>query len=147
MSYSTYSFQDLAGVIYHPLLAGFSFTGTGTGSVEVRMTIDRTAHDVAADGTIMVSKIAGNNGQIVINCQQTSVLHKWLLKLYNTIMASDSSQWALATIAMRNVVDGTSHLATGVSFGKRADKTYKAQGDNVSWTLYAANIVEENFMG
>jgi hypothetical protein len=147
MRHTTYSFEDLAGVIYHPLLPPYQFTGEGVGNVEVRMTTERTAHNVAADGSIMISKIAGNNGQVTVTCQQTSLLHKWLLKLYNTIMAGDSAQWALTTVALRNVVDGTNQLATGVSFGKRADKSYQAEGQIVTWTLWAASIVEENYIG
>lgn len=145
MNHTTYSFEDLGGAIYHPLMAPYQFTGEGVGSIEIRMTNDRTAHDLAADGSIMVSKLPGNNGQISVNCQQTSALHRWLLKLYNTLVSQSADNWAIITIAMMNVTDGTSHMATGVSFGKKADKSYQAQGQRVTWTLWAIDISEENF--
>jgi hypothetical protein len=146
MRHSTYSFLDLAGAIAHPFfpLGVFQFTGEGVGSISVAMSTDRTAHDVAADGSIMISKIAGNNGQISIECQQTSLVHKYLLNLFNYVWQADTSQWAMIAIALRNISDGTSHICTGVSFGKKADKAYKSAGERVTWTLWAADISSMN---
>lgn len=141
--HSTYSFKDLAGAITHPVfpLGPYQFTGgTGLGGVTVSMTTERTQHEVGADGVVMVSKIEGKNGNIVIECQQTSELHKYLLKLFNYLETAPTGQWAMAVIVMRNLFDGTGHIATGVSFSKIAEKPYKAQGQMVSWTLMAANI-------
>lgn len=142
MKHSIYSFLDLAGAIAHPLypLGIFQFTGLGVGSVTVSMTIDRSVHDLAADGSVMISKVAGNNGQISIECQQTSIVHKYLLALYNYLIAESAEKWALTTIVLRNVADGTSHIATGVSFTKVPDKPYQAQGQKVTWVLMAADI-------
>ena len=142
MRTTTYSFLDLAGAIIHPLYPGgpYLFTGEGVGSANVNMLTERTAHDVAADGSIMVSKIAGNNGQITIECQQTSLVHKYLLGLYNYLVAASAGEWAMAAVSLRNVSDGTSHIATGMSFQKIPDKQYQAQGQMVNWTLFAADI-------
>ena len=82
---TTYSFTDLAGSISHPTLGFYLFDGTGVGSVTVSKANDRTAQDVAADGSVMVSKICGNNGSITIEMQQTSPLHKWLLVWFNAL--------------------------------------------------------------
>lgn len=146
MRTTTYSFLDLAGAITHPSFPGgpYMFTGEGVGSVTVNMQTERTAHDVAADGSIMVSKIAGNNGQIIIECQQTSLVDKYLLQLYNYLLQASSAEWAMAAIALRNVVNANNHIATGVSFGKLPDKPYGASGARVSWTLWAADIVSLN---
>lgn len=142
MRHSVYSFLDLSGAIAHPLypLGPFQFTGEGVGSVKVEMATDRTAHDIAADGSIMISKLAGNSGQISIECQQTSLVHKYLLGLYNFLLPESASLWALTAIVLRNVVDGTSHIATGVSFTKVPDKPYQSQGQKVTWALMAADI-------
>lgn len=142
MKHSTYSFKDLAGGIIHPLYpAGpFQFTGEGVGAINVSMSTERTVHDVAADGSIMVSKIEGRNGQIQIEVQQTSNVHKYLLSLFNFVETAPTPAWAMTTIVMRHMFDGTSHIATGVSFGKIADKHYQAQGQKVQWTLFAADI-------
>lgn len=138
---STYSFLDLSGACAHPSLGAYSFTGQGAGSVTVAMATEKTVHNVAADGTVMVSKVAGDNGTIVITCQQTSELHKWLTWAYNLLRYGDVADWAKMVVELINTSDGTSHTATGVSFQKMADKPYQAQGQMVTWTLMAANIV------
>lgn len=85
MALSTYSFLDLSGSISHPTIGSYLFTGEGVGDINISMSTDRSAHDVASDGSVMVSKIAGNNGTITITAQQTSPLHFWLLDWYNTL--------------------------------------------------------------
>ena len=124
----------------HPDLGAYIFTGQGTGQVTVTMDTERTAHNVAADGTVMVSKIAGHNGKIQIQCQQTSNVHKWLLAAENALYIADTDAWAEMSAALRNSSDGTSHIITGMSFGKVPDKVYQPEGQMVTWTLWAANI-------
>ena len=124
----------------HPDLGAYIFTGQGTGQVTVTMDTERTAHNVAADGTVMVSKIAGHNGKIQIQCQQTSNVHKWLLAAENALYIADTDAWAEMSASLRNASDGTSHIITGMSFGKVPDKVYQAEGQMVTWTLWAANI-------
>ena len=137
----TYSFEDLAGAIAHPLAGYYNFSGQqGARNVSVAMATEKTTHDVAADGTVLVSKIPGDNGQITIEVQQTSDLHKWLLTAYNLIKNADTDQWAAMGITLRNTVDGTQHIANGVSFQKVPDKSYQAQGQYVTWVLMAADI-------
>ncbi len=138
--YTTYSFLDLSGALVHPDLGAYIFTGQGTGQVTVTMDTERTAHNVAADGTVMVSKIAGHNGKIQIQCQQTSNVHKWLLAAENALYIADTDAWAEMSAALRNSSDGTSHIITGMSFGKVPDKVYQPEGQMVTWTLWAANI-------
>lgn len=137
---TTYSFSDLSGAIAHPLLGAYTFTGEGVGQIDIVMTTEKTAHNVAADGSIMVSKIPGNNGTISIQCQQTSAVHKWLLAAYNALLIADTDQWAMMTATMRNTADGSSHVAMGMSFQKKGDKSYQAQGQMVTWVLMAADI-------
>jgi len=146
MRHSTYSFLDLAGAISHPFfpLGVFQFTGEGVGSITVEMSSERSQHDVAADGSIMISKMAGNNGVITIECQQTSLVHKYLLNLFNYVWQADTNQWAMIAIALRNISDGTSHICTGVSFNKKGAKSYKREGQQVTWTLMAADIASMN---
>jgi len=140
MKHTTYSFLDLSGAIAHPELGAYGFTGKGAGMVTVSMLTDKTVHDVAADGSVMVSKMAGNNGTIQIQCQQTSNLHKWLLAAYNALLVAPTDQWAQMGAALRNTADGTSHTLIGMSFQKVPDKVYQAQGQMVTWTLMVADI-------
>jgi hypothetical protein len=138
---TTYSFLDLSGAIASPIGAYvFTGEGIGEGGVNVAMAMDRTAHDVGADGSVMVSKMAGNNGTITISVQQTSDLHKWLLNWYNALIVGDTSLWAATAMTLRNTVNGTSHLVTGISPGKVPDLPYQRQGQNISWQLMAADI-------
>ncbi len=87
----TYSFQDLSFSIEHPDVGTYTANGSGIGSITIDMATERTAHDVAADGTIMVSKIAGRNGTLVLEIQQTSDLNTWFRKWYNYLETAPSS--------------------------------------------------------
>lgn len=140
-----YSFKDLSGAFSHPAAGSFQFAGQiGQGQTTVEMTTEKTVQDVAADGTVMVSAIAGDNGQISIEMQQTSELFKFLLDWYNLVNTAlnnnDASGWAAATLTLRNITDGSGHVCTGVSPAKIPTKPYSAQGQKITWILPAANI-------
>ena len=138
--YTTYSFSDISFSISHPSVGKFSASGEGLGSITVAMANDRSAHDTAADGTVMVSKIRSKNGTITIAAQQTSSLHKWLTKWSNYLDAADTSVWAETTIIVRAPKMGDLITAKGVSPQKMPDKSYQAQGQNVSWAMMSADI-------
>ena len=142
MSYSTYAFQDLSCTIRHPSVGSFDVNGEGVGSITFAMTNDTTEHEVAADGTVMISKIKSGNGTIVIEAQQTSSLHKWLTKAYNYIEGANAREFASMGIMANSPVMQLTHDCSGVSFQKRADKPYQAQGQMVTWTLMAAVMQE-----
>jgi hypothetical protein len=137
---STYSFLDVTGSITHPSLGAYTFTGEGIGEMSISMATDRTAHDLAADGAVMISKLAGSNGTITIQAQQTSSLHNWLLKWYNYLYAADTDEWAQSNVLIRAPKMGRSHVATGVSPQKIGDTPYQAQGQRVTWTLMCADL-------
>ncbi len=140
MEVTTYSFTDLAGSISHPTFGAYLFDGTGIGSVTISKATDRTAHDVAADGSVMVSKIAGNNGTVTIECQQTSAIHKWLLAWFNVLWQLPTSEWASTSLTLRNSATGTRHIISGVSPQKEPDTPYQSQGQRVTWNLMCAEI-------
>jgi hypothetical protein len=116
----------------------------GMGEFVVSMHTVRTTHDVAADSTVMPSYIAGDNGAVSIQMQQNSSLHAALLALYNLLKIAadggDVTNWAASSLSLRNTVDQSQHLLTGVSFEKIPDKTYAAQGGKLTWVLMACNI-------
>jgi len=148
---ATYSFKDSAGSLTNPVLNGVPivFAGEiGMGEFVITMHTERTTHDVAADSTVMPSYIAGDNGACTIMMQQTSRLHAELLALYNLLVIAadngDVSNWAATALSIRNTVDGSQHLLTGVSFSKIPDKTYAAQGGKLTWVLMAANVKNFN---
>jgi hypothetical protein len=104
------------------------------------MANDRTAHDVASDGSVMVSKIRAHNGAVSISVQQTSPINDWLLKWYNFVDGADASEWTDTKIIIRAPRMGRLVTCTGVSPQKLADLPYQAQGQNVIWSLMAADI-------
>jgi hypothetical protein len=144
---TTYSFLDVSAVFYHPAVGRGDLSGEGIGSITTVMAGDRTQHDVAADGSIMVSKIGGNNGTVSISIQQKSLIHKMLLGWWNYIKdaSTPSSEYAAATITIRTTEDpnggaGEEITCTGVSPQKTPDKPFQAQGQQVVWNLMAADI-------
>lgn len=140
---SSYSFTDITMVISHPAVGQYVATGEGIGSVNVAMSNDRSAHDVAADGSTMVSKIRARNGTVTISAQQTSSLHKWLVKWYNYLEFAPTDQWAETSVTIRAPRMGESIVATFVSPQKLPDRPYQAQGQQLTWGLMAADIQQD----
>lgn len=145
MSFTVYSFSDITAAITHAskgqfLIDGSGTDGTGTGSITVSMANDRSAHDLAADGSVMVSKIRAGNGTITVNAQQTSPIHRWLLGLSNYLDGAGTDEWAGIGITIRASAMKETTIATGVSFQKLPDKPYQQQGQQVAWVLMAADI-------
>jgi hypothetical protein len=145
---ATYSFKSLVGSLTNSVFGvTIPLTGgnIGAGKFTIRMATERTAHDVAADGTVMVSYAAGDNGMIDVEVQESSTLHQELLALYNlAVLAAnndDVSGWAATTIQFRMLTDGSLHNLSGVSFQKIPDKPYEAHGQRIVWPLMAANVV------
>lgn len=139
--YTVYSFLDLSGVIAHPDLGSFVFTEGGIGQIVVASSTDKTFQEIDVRGNVLGAKIPGRNGQIHIQCQQTSDIHKWLQWAFNTLYEAESSKWMKMAATLRNICDGTSHEIRGISFGRNPDKIYSSQGQMVDWILFAADIV------
>ncbi len=137
---STYSFQHVDVVISHPSFGQRIINGQGTDTITVAMATERTVHDVAADGSIMPSKVLGRNGTVTINLQQTSEAHKWLRSWYNWLESADPSQWAGTAITIRSSVLGIDVVASGVSPQKLPDLPLQGQGQKISWNFMATDI-------
>ena len=140
---TTYAFLDSSIVINHPSYGAHILNGEGIGQLTIDMAGDVSAHDVAADGAVMIPKIAQNNGSVTIEVQQTSEAYKYMLGLYNYLKGAATSEWATASIKARNISDGTSHYLKGVSPQKKPTKIYGKQGQNISFTFLAADIQSE----
>ena len=139
---TTYSFTDVSCALNFDGIVPYVITGEGVGSITVTMSTDKTTHDVSADGSIMVSKIAGNNGTIAISLQQTSYANTLLKLWYNYLLAANATSWANNSLTITNLVTGDVITATGVSPQKRADLPLQAQGQQRVWNLMAADIQE-----
>lgn len=148
---STFSFRDLVGALAHPFIpAGIILMGGNVGGIvraTVTMAADQTVHNVAADGSVMVSGIQNDSGRLELECQQTSVVHQELLSLYNALNTAkklgDVVDWAAMTITLQNVADGSKHTFQGCSFTKVPDKGYESEGKTVTWAIMAAEVINE----
>lgn len=141
---TTYSFVDVSVAISHPSVGKYLADGEGIGTINIARSNDVSAHDVAGDGSVMVSKIRVRNGSITFAIQQTSAFARWLTKWYNYLEAASTSEWADTKITVRAPKMGELTTLIGVSPQKFADKPYQANGQNVNWTLLAADIQTDN---
>ncbi len=138
--HTVYSFLDLSGVIYHPAVGSYNFTGQGVGRVVVDMQEDKTFHEIGVEGTVILGKIPGNAGKLIIECQQTSNIHKWLLYVYQFLIQANAKEWGRMTAFLRNLNDETNHTLNGLSYEKIPEKSYQTEGQMVTWVLWAADI-------
>lgn len=143
---TVYSFKDISGVFNHPLMGvPLVFHGqVGIKSVTVAMATEKTARDVGADGSVMVSAIPGDDGVVTIVCQQNSLTQLWLLGWYNLVKIAmdqgDITNFATGAMTLRSLTMGYGHIIIGVSIPKLGDRPYAAQGADISWPLSAADI-------
>ena len=140
MNHSTYSFADVVFVMSHPAVGTVTITGEGVGSITVSRSTDVTQHDLAADGSVMVSKILASNGTIALSVQQTSSAMKWLKKWHDYIQVAPTEEWAKASAILKNPALGETVSITGISPQKHADAAYLAAGQQVTWNLMAVEI-------
>lgn len=140
MKTTVYSFDDVSLVISHPKVGKLTITGEGVGSVSIARSNDMTQHDIAADGSVMISKIVTKNGTIAIALQQTSAAHKWLKKWLTYLTSAPTAQWAQTSAVLKFPAFGETINMTGISPQKRADAAYQQAGQQVTWNLMAAKI-------
>lgn len=139
MSDTVYSFADYNITIASPI-GTYSVQGNGIGSATVTMATTKSTHSVGADGSVMTSKIAGDNGMISIQVQQTSGLNSFFNKLYNVLKASPSSVWASTQILITNSVQKEVCTCIGCSPENLPEKPMQAEGQMITWNWLAQNI-------
>lgn len=142
MANSTYSFNDVITVLsFANLLPAYTVNGQGVGTINVNNTNDNSAQDLAADGSVMTSKIKASNGTVAISVQQTSPLHKWLKQAYNAATLAPTALWAALAITVTSPT-GTFDVINckGCSFQKPADQPYEQQGQMVTWNFLASDV-------
>ena len=144
---ATYSFKALTGVLRNKVLGvTIPFTGKnlGLGGITIRMAVPRTVHETGVDGAVIPLYVAGDNGEVEIEVQQSSTLNSSLLSLYNRLLMAaqggNYTGWASTSILFTFGPDGSQHYLTGLSFEKFPDKPYAAAGQRISWKMIAANI-------
>jgi hypothetical protein len=136
----TYGFNDVDLIISHPDVGQYQQKGEGLGSIAIVFANDRSAHDVAADGHVVVSKIDAKNGTVTITAQQTSELHNFMKRLYNYLSNAAASRWAETSITVRDRNNGDTTKCSGVSIQKYRDIGYQKESQTAAWQLMAAEI-------
>ena len=139
MADTTYSFADYNFSIVSPI-GTYSVQGNGVGSATVTMATTKSIQSVGADGSVMTSKIAGDNGTIAIQVQQTSGLNTFMTKLYNVLKASPSSVWTSTQFLITNSVQKEVCTCIGCSPENLPEKPMQAEGQLITWTWLAQNI-------
>lgn len=140
MSYSTYAFEDVNCVISHPSVGSYSFNGKGAGSITIAKANDATQHDVAADGSVMTSKIRAGNGTVSLAVQQTSPGANFLRKLNAYCDHAHSSEFTRTVITVTSKEQNVNIVCTGVSFQKSPDAGFAQTGAQVTFAYMAQNI-------
>jgi hypothetical protein len=140
MNHTTYAFEDLAVVFSHPSKGSLTLTGSGIVSATVARANDVTAHDVAADGSVMASKIRARNGTVTLVLQQTSAGANWLRKLNQFLETAASNQWTRGVCSISSKVMRVDIKCTGVSPQKTPDADYQQSGQQVSFAYMCQNI-------
>jgi hypothetical protein len=144
---TTYSFKDSVGAFVSVLAGIYTITGgkVGAGQITVNNVTEHSELDTASDGAVMTSFISGDAGDFTVECQQTSAIHKYFLAAFNLHKSAadggDVSNWASSALQLRNIVDGSEHLLTGISFTKAPTKVYASRGQMVAWKLNASNVI------
>ena len=139
MADTTYSFADYNITVVSPI-GTYSVQGNGIGSATVTMATTKSVHSVGADGSVMTSKIAGDNGTVAIQVQQTSGLNTFMTKLYNTLKAAPSSVWTSTQFLITNSVQKEVCTCIGCSPENLPEKPMQAEGQMITWTWLAQNI-------
>lgn len=144
-----YSFKSLSAVFSDPLGGQLVIQGQiGAGQIMVENATEHAAQDVSADGNVLQSAIAGDNGHLTVECQQTSIVHKFLLNCWNArnaaMQSGDTSLFFAMTCTLRNPSDGQSHRCKGGGIGKIPGKPYAAQGQKMTWVLPFGDIQNLN---
>lgn len=139
-NHTTYSFEDVALVFTHPSKGSITLTGAGTGSVTVSRANDVSTHDLAADGSVMVTKQQARNGTLSIVVQQTSAGSNWLRKLNQYLEVASSAEWAQAVCTISSKVMGINVQCTGVSPQKTPDMAMQATGQQVTFPYLCQSI-------
>jgi hypothetical protein len=145
---STYSGRDLNLALQSNLygtIQANGVSGQGIAQLSIEKTVTQSSVQVGMDGAVVPSVIPGDQGVVEIQVWQTSSLQQEFIAWYNTLqaaeLAGDVSNWFSNTILIQNIVDGSSHLCTGVGPEKVPSKVYGDQAARVSWRFICSNIV------
>lgn len=140
--FTTYSFSDLSGSLTHPLVGAYLFTGQGVGQLQFQPNVDMTIHEYGIGGIVLLTKVPATGGKLIISCQQSSMVNKWLLYTLGQISGADNAmqEWGRMTGLIRNIQDGSHFTLRGISFTGIPPHTWAATGGQIVWELMYASL-------
>ena len=142
-----YSLKQGSGVISHPIAGTYTIQGQmGLGTITFTRETTRATMETSADGYVLTSFQSGNSGKCTIELKQTSSLHQYLIGMANDIdtgIDNGDLTNALAALLTYKAPTGSVYTCSGVTIEKQADENYKAQGQDVTWSLLVATLIKE----
>ncbi len=143
MPYSVYSLADTKTVLFHPNVGQGNLHLCGRGKMVISYSGDHSSHTTTADGYVVVNKLVSDNGTITLEVPQNSIADEFLTKFARYLRNCESSQFLLGTLTVYDNASGRVIYLTGVTVQKVPDRTYDRTATNVTYTLLAANVVEQ----
>lgn len=140
---ATYSFLDVFCTLTGP--NGALPLGSGSGvadeGITVEMAGDKNTQTTGADGEVMNSLHAANNGMITIRLLKTSVFNALLTAMYIEQRQS-SLIWGKNVIVVSNIAAGDVITATQCAFKKFPTIVYSKDGPMNEWAMDGGKIVQ-----
>lgn len=135
-----YSFEDCSVTFSHPTYGVYSAYGSGLGNFSISFAGNVSAHSVASDLSVIVSKHAVKNGQIEFSIPQATDFNNWLKGWANHIENVDISEFAATTITIKNKSTGDTYFCSGCTHEKVADQSFQADAQDRTWNILVADI-------
>lgn len=140
---AAYSFLDTFCTLTGP--NGVIPLGSGSGVAEEGITVemagDKNTQTVGADGEVMNSLHAANNGMITVRLLKTSPFNALLSAMYIEQRQS-SLIWGRNVIVVSNITRGDVITATSCAFKKFPTVVYAKEGPMNEWIMDAGKITQ-----
>lgn len=136
-----YSFQDFTLTLEQEGYPTLSTVGQGIGEATVTYTDNKNESNVASDGVTVFSKIRSDVGGLSVSMQQTSSLHKLLIKRFNDLYYADNTtDWASMNGILKNKSTGEQKILKGIAFQKIPDNAHGRTAGMVTWEFDVAYV-------
>lgn len=136
-----YSFQDFTLTLEQEGYPTLSTVGQGIGDASVSYTDEKNEAQVASDGVTVFSKIRSDVGGLSVSMQQTSSLHKLLIKRFNDLYyTNDTTDWASMNGILKNKSTGEQKVLKGIAFKKIPDNAHGRTAAMVTWEFDVAYV-------
>lgn len=136
-----YSFQDFTLTLEQDGFATLSTVGQGIGEASVSQNESKNDSQVASDGVVVFSKIRDDRGSLSLNLQQTSSLHKLLIKRFNELYYdTDTTNWASMNGVLKNKSTGEQKILKGIAFTTIPQNSHQRTAQMVTWEFDVAYV-------